>query len=337
MKLTKTIIASMIIGIMCTCGYKNACAAEAYTPTELSINQNSVVDYGYTMMDDGNGFVTIKNKIIKAAKSKKSKISLTFVSEQGNVTANVIKKKGEVVPIFWKKPKLYTYSEDNKKITISVMNKKGKVEKSYLIKPEYENISKIKEVVIHDLKIKCNKLYYLMWTCGKNNKVKNYIQTYDLKKNKVVSSKEIDESHRYIYEGNFLYRFDYGKKCFVKKYALNGKKMLESYQLPCSKEDFIINAHPWKNEATTPYNFGGTFIKGNYIYVLNKKGLYRLDTRDGDNFELEYDGSNDNIFNPAQGEELNMDCFGMFDNGNIYMIFANYDESIRKNVIYKRN
>ena len=113
--------------------------------------------------------------------------------------------------------------------------------------------------------------------------------------------------------------------------------MLESYQLPCSKEDFIINAHPWKNEATTPYNFGGTLIKGNYIYVLNKKGLYRLDTRDGDNFELEYDGSNDNIFNPAQGEELNMDCFGMFDNGNIYMIFANYDESIRKNVIYKRN
>lgn len=62
-----------------------------------------------------------------------------------------------------------------------------------------------------------------------------------------------------------------------------------------------------------------------------------MDTRDGDNFELEYDGSNDNIFNPAQGEELNMDGFGMFDNGNIYMIFANEDKSIRKNVIYKRN
>ena len=70
MKLTKTIIASMIIGIMCTCGYKNACAAEAYTPTELSINQNSVVDYGYAIMDDGNGFVTIKNKITQTSHIK---------------------------------------------------------------------------------------------------------------------------------------------------------------------------------------------------------------------------------------------------------------------------
>ena len=334
MKKGKIIITSILLGIMCTGVYKNACAAEVYTPRELVTNR--IVNFDSNAFVEGNSIVTINNKISKG-KNKESKISITFVSEEGNVTENVIKKKGEVIPIVWKDSRLYARSEKNKKITISIMDKKGKVEKTYSIKPKYENKAKIKKVAIYDLKVKGNKIYYLMRTADKKNNQKKYIQTYDIKKNKVVNSKNISVDDRYTYLGNSLYRCEYGKKCFIKEYSLDGKKLLNSYQLPCTKEDFIVDAHPWKNEYTTPYNFGGTVIKGKYIYLINKKGIFRLNKNKSNEFELIYDGSNDNIFNPPLGEELNMDNFGMFDNGDLYMLFANYDNSILKNVIYKNS
>lgn len=228
---------------------------------------------------------------------------------------------------------VYTYVEHgNNKMVIQIRNQKGKVKESYPIKINKKDSRKINNMYIEDITIKGSKMYYVLNVTTKKDREYNYLQCYNLKKKKVISGKKLKNNGKYEFNSNKLYFYNYGNT--IEKYALNGKRT-SSYKLP-EGETTVMGHLLHLNGLEYEYSFKAVDYNGNYIYYCNRNGVYRCNTKGDGVFELIYNGSNDEVFNPAYGQEKMLEYFEVLENGNFYVVTDNYEHSAARGLIYKK-
>ncbi|GEM_PF-3823994 len=322
-KTIKLITPLFLLCFICVfCLKSTVCAAE-YTSGEFVTGHYT--DRNSRIFSKGNKLLHIDWSGKKKNGRSTTNIVITTIYENGRSVSKNILQKGKTYPIKPQKSGLYTYTKENNKLVIKTIDKKGRVKASYSI-----DNKKKKYIGVCDVIKKDGKLYYVLDT------TKNvYIQCYDIKKKQIIST--INGGSRqgsyYQYNDNKLYLY-IRSEGIIEERTLDGKKMLHSYKLPDGNTE--ITAYPSHlNNHPVHYNFVSLDFKGRYIYYCNRNGIYRCDTKADKQFELIYDGSNDVIFNPINGEGLNLDEFKVLDNGDFYIFLGDYEDSEHKKYYIK--
>ena len=333
----KKIIISILVMCFVFAGTLNTAKAAEYETKTFSYIFSCFEDY----YSEGSNIIVLQtDDDCYDFKNKKpyNKIIMDTIAEDGTKSRKEFVCKNKKTYAFkLENGTLYTtVSRGSNKIIIQARNKKGKVKQSYTITLNKKTSRKIKYISIRDFVIKGNKMYYVLNVTNKKDKTYTYLKAYSLKKKKEISSKKLKNTNgRYKFNDGKLYYYNF--ETTIEAYSLTGKKTA-SYKLPDGETTIIGHVIGPGNGPEYEYSFKAVDYNGNYIYYLNRNGVYRCDTKGNGTFELIYDGSNDVVFNPEPDQEKMVEFFEVFDNGKFLIVVDNYEHSGTRGFVYeKRN
>ncbi|MBE5928122.1 MAG: hypothetical protein E7267_01925 [Lachnospiraceae bacterium] len=266
-----------------------------YNSSNVRINKDGQLQY-YTYYDISNKFIFKK----VTCNDKKFKSKKTFKRPLKDDGYDIIKQDGD--------NKLWlVYRKNLKTIYFINCNKNGKVFTEFKTKINgYYNFS------IHDIMINGNKLYCIN-SCIKNNE-KEFVEIlcFNKKNGKLISRIKFPQKEEYSFRfaGKKIYAIAYFDD-FIDVFSLKGKKLV-TYKLP--------EGLKFKNDEEPFWDFT---VKDNSIYYINTRGVFKCDEHGIKEFELMYDGTNDDLFNKIDGSFMSVKELYVVDDNEFYVIFNN--------------
>ncbi len=150
-----------------------------------------------------------------------------------------------------------------------------------------------------------------------NLRLYNNLQQLDLKSGKIT--KEYEDYYPYGYvkiKGGFIYMRDKSKENII---IINSDTGEAVHRIHLADYDYLINPYDYSEELGSQYDYDYA-ISGNYLYLLKKSGIYKIDLTNG-----KFRKIMDDSYIPFGIQDMRFLDFEVKNSSTLYIMAVNFD------------